>query len=137
MAYLNKLQLIGNIGKNPEVRTFGDDSKVANFTLATTKRYTARDGQQMESTTWHSIQVAGKTAEFAEKYLHKGDTVYVEGELVSRSYQDQSGQTKVVFEVRASQVQILSQKQGERQVPQAPQANSNAQPAQASDDLPW
>ena len=110
MAYLNKIQLIGNVGKAPEVRTFDGGNKVANFTLATTKRYTDRNGQLVDATTWHNIQVNGKIADVAEKYVQKGDPIYVEGELTARTYVDRNNVERVIYEVRASQLQLLLQR---------------------------
>ena len=110
MAYLNKIQLIGNVGKAPEVRTFDGGNKVANFTLATTKRYTDRNGQLVDATTWHNIQVNGKIADVAEKYVQKGDPIYVEGELTARTYVDRNNVERVIYEVRASQLQLLRQR---------------------------
>ena len=110
MAYLNKIQLIGNVGKAPEVRTFDGGNKVANFTLATTKRYTDRNGQLVDATTWHNIQVNGKIADVAEKYVQKGDPIYVEGELTARTYVDRNNVERVIYEVRASQIQLLRQR---------------------------
>ena len=110
MAYLNKIMLIGNVGKAPEVRTFDGGNKVANFTLATTKRYTDRNGQLVDATTWHNIQVNGKIADVAEKYVQKGDPIYVEGELTARTYVDRNNVERVIYEVRASQLQLLRQR---------------------------
>ena len=110
MAYLNKIQLIGNVGKAPEVRTFDGGNKVANFTLATTKRYTDRNGQLVDATTWHNIQVNGKIADVAEKYVQKGDPIYVKGELTARTYVDRNNVEKIIYEVRASQLQLLRQR---------------------------
>ena len=121
MAYLNKIQLIGNVGKNPEVRTFDGGNKVANFTLATTKRYTDRNGQLVDATTWHNIQVNGKVADVAEKYIKSGDMLYVEGELISRSYTANDGKERTVYEVRATGFQLLTKRE----------SNNN------DDDLPW
>lgn len=139
--------LIGNAGKNPEVRTFNDGNKVASFTLATTKRYADRNGQPMESTVWHNIQASGRAAEVAEKYIQKGDPVYVEGELVTRTYTDQNDQAKTVYEVRASQIQLLGRKEQAQPQPQPqPQPSPAPQPryqspvnagAPANDDLPF
>ena len=123
MAYLNKIQLIGNVGKNPEVRTFDGGNKVANFTLATTKRYTNSNGQAVDATTWHNIQVNGKIADVAEKYVQKGDPIYVEGELTARTYVDRNNVERVIYEVRASQLQLLRQR------------GSAAQETEG--DLPW
>ena len=102
--------LIGNVGKNPAVRTFDGGNKVANFTLATTKRYTDRNGQLVDATTWHNIQVNGKIADVAEKYVQKGDPIYVEGELTARTYVDRNNVERVIYEVRASQLQLLRQR---------------------------
>ena len=110
MAYLNRIMLIGNVGKTPEVRTFDGGNKVANFTLATTKRYTDRNGQLVDATTWHNILVNGKIADVAEKYVQKGDPIYVEGELTARTYVDRNNVEKVIYEVRASQIQLLRQR---------------------------
>ena len=110
MAYLNRIMLIGNVGKAPEVRTFDGGNKVANFTLATTKRYTDRNGQLVDATTWHNIQVNGKIADVAEKYVQKGDPIYVEGELTARTYVDRNNVEKIIYEVRASQLQLLRQR---------------------------
>ena len=123
MAYLNRIMLIGNVGKNPEVRTFDGGNKVANFTLATTKRYTDRNGQLVDATTWHNIQVNGKIADVAEKYVQKGDPIYVEGELTARTYVDRNNVERVIYEVRASQLQLLRQR------------GSAAQETEG--DLPW
>ena len=110
MAYLNRIMLIGNVGKKPEVRTCDGVNKVANFTLATTKRYTDRNGQLVDATTWHNIQVNGKIADVAEKYVQKGDPIYVEGELTARTYVDRNNAERVIYEVRASQLQLLRQR---------------------------
>lgn len=117
MAYLNKIQLIGYVGKNPEVRTFEGGNKVVNFTVATTKRYTDRYGAAQELTMWHNIQVGGKAADVAEKYVKSGDPLYVEGELISRSYTDKDNQTRTIYEVRASQIQLLRQKDAAKEAP--------------------
>ena len=123
MAYLNKIMLIGNVGRAPEVRTFDGGNKVANFTIATTKRYTNSNGQAVDATTWHNIQVNGRIADVAEKYVQKGDPVYVEGELTSRTYVDRNKIERVIYEVRASQLQLLRQRGSEAK--------------EADDDLPF
>ena len=110
MAYLNKIMLIGNVGKAPEVRTFDGGNKVANFTLATTKHYTDSNGQAVNATTWHNVQVNGKIVEVVEKYVQKGDPIYVEGELTARTYVDRNNVERVIYEVLASQIQLLRQR---------------------------
>ena len=122
MAYLSKVLLIGNVGKTPEVRTFGNGDKIVSFSLATGKTYTDRNGESRKNTTWHNIQVGGKLADVAEKYVQKGDPIYVEGELTARTYVDRNNIERVIYEVRASQLQLLRQR------------GSAAQ--EADDDLP-
>lgn len=137
MAYLNKIMLIGNVGKAPEVRTFDGGNKIANFTLATTKRYTDRNGASQEATTWHNVQVSGKIADVAERYVQKGDPLYVEGELNSRSYTDQTGQTRVIYEVRASQLQLLRQRSAAQEPASAPQGPAYAAQEPVDSDFPF
>ena len=123
MAYLSKVLLIGNVGKTPEVRTFGNGDKIVSFSLATGKTYTDRNGESCKNTTWHNIQVGGKLADVAEKYVQKGDPIYVEGELTARTYVDRNNVERVIYEVRASQLQLLRQR------------GSAAQETEG--DLPW
>lgn len=113
---LNKVQLIGNLGKEPEVRVVSD-VKVANFTVATTERgYTAKNGTQVpDRTEWHNVVVWRGLAEVAEKYLHKGDKVYIEGKLRTRSYDDQNGVKRYVTEVFADNLIMLSSKKDDAQ----------------------
>lgn len=125
MAYLNRITLIGNVGKDPEVRNFNDGNSIANFTLATTKRYTNRNGEPQSATTWHNIVVRGKAVDFVEKYVSKGDPLYVEGELVSRSYNDQNGNTRTVWEINSTQIQTLKQ------------SGKSGQSAPVTEDLPF
>ena len=121
MAYLSKVLLIGNVGKTPEVRTFGNGDKIVSFSLATGKTYTDRNGESRKNTTWHNIQICGKLADVAEKYIKSGDMLYVEGELISRSYTANDGKERTVYEVRATGFQLLTKRE----------SNNN------DDDLPW
>ena len=107
MAGVNKVILIGNLGKDPEVRSTTSGQRVANFSLATSRSWTGQDGQRQEKTEWHSIVVWGKLAEICEKYLQKGKQVYIEGRIETRSWQDKEGQTKYKTEIICEQMTML------------------------------
>lgn len=97
---VNKVILIGNLGKDPESRNFQNGGKVVNLRLATTDTYKDRDGNRQEKTEWHSVAIFNeKLGEIAEKYLRKGSKVYIEGKLETRKWQDQSGQDRYSTEV--------------------------------------
>jgi single-strand DNA-binding protein len=100
MSSLNKVTLIGRLGKDPEVRNFQNGGKVVNFSLATFERWKDRDGNQKEKTEWHNIAVTNeKLADIAERYLRKGSLVCLEGKLQTRKWQDQSGNDRYSTEV--------------------------------------
>ncbi len=107
---INKVILIGNVGREPQVRYFDTGSAVASFTLATTERgYTMQSGTTVpDRTEWHNIVFWGKIAETVEKYVHKGDRIYVEGKLRYRTYDDQNGIRRTVCEVYADTLELLS-----------------------------
>jgi single-strand DNA-binding protein len=106
---VNKVILIGNLGKDPEVRHLENGAVVANFSLATSEVYTDRStGEKKESTDWHDIVLWRGLAEVSEKYLKKGYKVYVEGKLKKRSWQDKDGNTRYTTEVVADEMTILS-----------------------------
>ncbi|HAO99548.1 MAG TPA: single-stranded DNA-binding protein [Fibrobacteres bacterium] len=107
MGSLNKVMLIGNLGKDPEVRAVPSGVKVANFSIATTESYTDKNGQKVEKTEWHNIVMWRGLAEVAEKYLRKGKQIYVEGRLQTRSWDDQNGQKKYMTEVLADNMVML------------------------------
>ena len=110
---LNKVQLIGNVGKDPEVRYLDTGVVVASFPLATTERaYTLQNGVQVpERTEWHNIVLWKGLAEVAEKYVHKGDKLYIEGKIRSRSYQDQNGVKRYVYEIFGDNMEMLTPRQ--------------------------
>ncbi|GHT19594.1 single-stranded DNA-binding protein [Bacteroidia bacterium] len=110
---VNKVILIGHVGKDPEVRHFEGGNAVANFSLATTERgYTAANGTQVpDSTEWHSIALWRGQALFAEKYIRKGAKVYVEGHIKSHSYTDKQNVVRYVTEIVGESVQLLDRKQ--------------------------
>src|SRR5690606_31111811 len=107
MASLNKVMLIGNLGKDPEVRTIPSGAKVANFPIATSESYTGKDGQRVEKTEWHNIVMWRGLAEVAEKYLKKGNQVFIEGKLQTRSWDDQNGQKRYMTEIVADNMTML------------------------------
>lgn len=90
MAGVNKVILLGNLGSDPEIRQVGE-TKVANFNIATSEKYKKRDGTTVEETEWHRIELWGNQAELAEKYLKKGNTVYIEGKIKTEEYIDKDG----------------------------------------------
>ena len=113
MASLNKVMLIGNLGKDPEVRAIPSGVKVANFSIATSENYTDKNGQKVDKTEWHNIVMWRGLAEIAEKYLRKGSQVFVEGRLQTRSWDDQSGQRKYMTEVVVDNLVMLGRPRGE------------------------
>jgi single-strand DNA-binding protein len=105
---LNKVMIIGRLGKDPEVRNFQNGGKVVNLRVATSERYKDREGQQQERTEWHSVAIFNeRLGEIAERYLRKGSQVYLEGQIETRKWQDQSGQDKYTTEI------VLRQFRGE------------------------
>jgi single-strand DNA-binding protein len=111
---VNKVILVGNLGKKPELRYTPSGQAVANFTLATNERFGGKDGQPaQERTEWHRIVVWGRTAENCGQYLDKGRQVYIEGRLQTREWQDKEGQKRQTTEVVATTVQFLGGRGGE------------------------
>jgi single-strand DNA-binding protein len=140
MSSLNKVTLIGRLGKDPEVRNFQNGGKVVNFSLATSERWKDRDGNPKEKTEWHNIAVTNeKLADIAERYLRKGALVYIEGQMQTRKWQDQSGNdrysTEVVLPPFKGELVMLGPKDvgadgGESAAPRSA-------PADIDDDLPF
>ncbi|MEF8793890.1 single-stranded DNA-binding protein [Thiohalorhabdus sp.] len=104
---VNKVILIGNLGRDPEMRYTGSGNAVANLSLATTRRYRDRDGQQQEETEWHRVVMFSRLAEIAGEYLRKGSQCYIEGRLQTRKWQDNNGQDRYTTEVVANEMQML------------------------------
>ncbi len=103
---VNKVILIGNLGRDPEIRYTTNGTAVANLSLATTRRYKGRDGQQQEETEWHRVVMFSRLAEIAGEYLRKGSQVYIEGRLQTRSY-EKDGVTRYTTEIVANEMQML------------------------------
>jgi single-strand DNA-binding protein len=104
---LNKVMLIGNLGKDPEVRFTGGGRAVAKFPIATSEQFLDANGQRQERTEWHNIVVWGKQAETCGQYLQKGRQVYIEGQIRTRQYDDKDGNRKYITEINAQRVQFL------------------------------
>jgi len=107
-ALRNKVQLIGRLGQDPDIKTLDSGKKVAHFTMATNENYKSADGTKTEETTWHSIVAWNGLAELASKYLKKGREVCIEGRISYRSYTDKNGMPKSVTEIVASDLVLLS-----------------------------
>jgi single-strand DNA-binding protein len=114
MGSLNKVMLIGNLGRDPEVRSTASGVKVSNFSIATTESFTDRNGQKQDRTEWHNIVMWRGLAELAEKYLRKGAQIYVEGKLQTRSWDDQNGNKRQTTEVVVDNLVMLGRREGGR-----------------------
>lgn len=145
MSGINKVILVGRLGKDPEVRALENGSKRATFTMATSEIYKDKEGKKIEQTEWHNIVCWRNKAEFAEAYLSKGKLIYLEGKLRTRSWED-NGIKKYITEIEAHNLQILSSKSEESkpteyQVINSPQITevvpSSEEPSFETDDLPF
>lgn len=117
MASVNKVILVGNVGRDPEIRTFPSGDKVANLSLATTDRWRDKNnGENKEATEWHRVVFSQKLAEIVEQYVRKGAQLYIEGSLRTRKWTDQaSGQERYATEIRADAMQMLGSRQDGQQ----------------------
>lgn len=157
MASVNKVIIVGHLGRDPEMKTFPSGDQVANVTIATTDRWRDKNsGENKEATEWHRVTFHGRLAEIVGQYLRKGSQVYVEGSLKTRKWTDQAtGQERYGTEIRADSMQMLGGKSegqsnagyGEREQPRqqrAPQQRQAPAPQRAAsgfddmnDDIPW
>ena len=144
---VNKAIVIGRLGKDPEVRFTGSGAAVASFSLATDESYKNKDGEKVQKTEWHNLVVWGNSVEaFVQKYLHKGDLIYAEGKLQTRSWDDKDGNKRYTTEINVTDIKKLSDASGEKQNPaqnrQAskpaarPASRPTAQPVD-DDDIPF
>jgi len=134
---INKVILIGNLGRDPEIRYTQDGTAVANFTLATTESWT-KDGERTEHTEWHKIVAWRRLAEICGEYLHKGKQVYIEGRIRTRKWQDRDGNDKYTTEIEALNMQMLGRR-GEDDGYSGPAAPDEQGPAASvtDDDIPF
>jgi len=124
---VNKVIVIGNLGANPDIRALPSGQNVANFSLATTERFTDRNGAKQERTDWHRIVAFGRLADTCDRFLSKGRQVYIEGRLITRQYEAKDGSGKRYrTEIVARQLRLLGNR-----------TNGNAPKAEASDDIPF
>lgn len=110
-ALKNKVQLIGNVGANPEIKMFDTGKKIAKFSLATNETYRNAKGEYVKDTQWHNLVAWGKTAEIIEKHLKKGSEVVVEGKLINRNYTDKEGTKRYITEIEINEFLMLSKKE--------------------------
>ncbi|CAM4120164.1 MULTISPECIES: single-stranded DNA-binding protein [Zobellia] len=106
-ALKNKVQLIGNLGQDPEIVNMDNGNKLAKFSIATTESYKNAQGERVDDTQWHNVVAWGKTAEIVENYLTKGKQVAVEGKLTHRSYETKEGEKRYITEVRCNELLML------------------------------
>ena len=151
MASVNKVILIGNLGKDPELKFLQSGQPVANFPIATSEKWKDKStGETKEQTEWHNIIMFGKLAEIAGQYLKKGSSVFVEGRLQTRKWQDKNGQDRYTTEIIANEMKMLGSRgdQSGSQPAQQPRSQSNQDarnkatfdaqaPAGFDDDIPW
>jgi single-strand DNA-binding protein len=142
MSGINKVILVGNLGKDPEVRHLEGGTAVAKFPLATTESYKNKEGQRISQTEWHNIVVWRGLAEVAGKYLNKGMQVYIEGKIKNRSWDDKDGNKRYITEIVADNMTILGRRDdtgGATSESNTGTQTSEAQPSHAneSDDLPF
>ena len=112
MASVNKVILVGNLGRDPEVRYLPSGDPVANVTIATSSKYKSKTGEMVEETEWHRVTFFGKLAEIVGQYLKKGRSVYVEGRIKTRKYTDKDGVEKYATDIIANEMQMLGSREG-------------------------
>ena len=132
MAGVNKVILLGNLGRDPEVRHLDNGRAVANFSIATSETYKNKAGEKVTNTEWHNIVVRNKAAEICEKYLKKGDKIYIEGRLKTRKWQDDQGRERYSTEIQCTEFTFLTPR-GESMPQTAPNQAPTKEP---SDDIP-
>ena len=138
MAGVNKVILVGNLGKDPEVRHLEGGSAVANFSLATSESYKDRtSGERKTITEWHNIVLWRGLAEVAEKYLKKGDSVYIEGKIRSRQWEDKEGNTRYTTEIVGDNMVMLGRASGGSGSSSSSEKDVVTSDADDTDDLPF
>lgn len=146
MSGVNKVILVGNLGDDPQIKEFNDGGKICNLSLATSEKWKDKNtGEQKEATEWHRVVLSNRTADLAQKYLHKGSKVYIEGKLQTRKWQDDKGQDRYTTEVRGFQLQFLDSKGGSSYEPEHQKAKADGYQPQAKgpddtgfeDDIPF
>lgn len=131
MAGVNKVILVGNLGKDPEVKYLDNGVAVANFSLATTENYKNKQGERVSQTEWHNIVLWRGLAEVAEKYLKKGSSIYIEGKIKNRKWEDKDGNTRYNTEILGDNMTML----GTKPITEETSLKTNTQ--ETNDDLPF
>ena len=142
---LNKVHLIGRLGRDPEVRYMPNGDAVCNFSLATSEKFTDKSGNKAENTSWHNIVIYRKLAEIAGQYLKKGSQVYLEGKIQSRKYTDKNGVERTAYEIVCHEMKMLGGNEAPMQPappanqepPPPPAARNAAPPSDDDSDLPF
>ena len=137
MAGVNKVILLGNLGKDPEVRRLDDGRGVANFSLATSETYKNKSGEKVTNTEWHNIVLWSPLADIAENYLKKGSQVYIEGKISNRSYEDKDGVKKYISEVVGREITLLGRAASSDSMNTQESTTQNNQESSVEDDLPF
>jgi single-strand DNA-binding protein len=146
MASVNKVILLGNVGRDPEMRYMTDGGAVCNLSVATSDQWRDKSsGEKQERTEWHRVSLFGRTAEVAGEYVRKGSTVYVEGRLQTRKWTDKDGNERYTTEIVGDRMQMIGSRQAAEQKPTTTGANSYAAAKQGKqaahndfdDDIPW
>ena len=142
---LNKVILIGRLGRDPEVRYMPNGEAVCNFSVATSEKYTDKNGQRQKSTEWHNVTMYRKLAEIAGQYLKKGSLVYIEGRIQSRKYQGKDGIERTAYDIIVNEMKMLGggsdgqqAQQAQGETPTPPRRQAPAAPAEdIDDDIPF
>jgi single-strand DNA-binding protein len=140
MGSVNKVILVGNLGRDPELKYTPSGTAVANFTIATNENWKDKDGQKQEHTEWHRVVAFGKLAEICGEHLRKGKQVYVEGAIRSRTYKDREGAEKTAMEIRLDTMVMLGRLEGSRSAaPEGagPKEVAEKEPEFNDDDIPF
>jgi len=138
MAGVNKVILVGNLGKDPEVKYLDNGVAVANFSLATTENYKNKEGEKVSQTEWHNIVLWRGLAEVAEKWLKKGSSVYIEGKIKTRKWEDKDGNTRYNTEILADNMTMLGGKSNaDSTSPVSSESTTSKSSEDTADDLPF
>ena len=137
MSGVNKAILLGNLGKDPELRKLDDGRAVANFSIATSETYKNKAGEKVTNTEWHNVVLWSPLAEIAESYLKKGSQVYIEGKISNRSYEDKDGVKKYVSEVVGRDLRLLGRAPESNESAPPPSPDQEKKEGVQEDDLPF
>ena len=137
MAGINKVILIGNLGKDPEVFTFENGVKKVSFSVATTESYKDKEGNKVDQTEWHNVVLWRGLADVAEKYLSKGNQVYIEGKIKTRAWDDKDGNKRYTTEIYADNMTMLGGRRDDTQTERSAEKTTEVDIPAPEDDLPF